>query len=56
MILSLIRKRTDATTDERFAVNEKYPIESVKQPEELLSLERFVELNAVVDDHLFSLA
>ena len=43
MILSLIRKRTDATTDERFAVNEKYPIESVKQPEELLSLEKFVE-------------
>jgi len=43
MILSLIRKRTDATTDERFAVNKKYPIESVKQPEELLSLEKFVQ-------------
>lgn len=41
-ILSLIRKRTDATTDERFAVNEKYPIESVKQQEDLLSLEKFV--------------
>jgi hypothetical protein len=42
MILSLIRKRTDATTDERFAVNETYPIDSVKQPEELISLEKFV--------------
>ena len=43
MILSLIRKRTDATTDEKFAVNEIYPIDSVKQPEELISLEKFVE-------------
>jgi len=42
MILSLIRRRTDATTDERFAVNEKYAIDSVKQPEELISLEKFV--------------
>ena len=38
MILTLIRKRTDATTDEKFAVNEIYPIDSVKQPEELISL------------------
>ncbi len=44
MILSLIRKRTDATTDERFAVNEIYPIDSVKQPEELLTLEKFVKI------------
>ncbi|CAF3172672.1 unnamed protein product [Rotaria socialis] len=44
VILSLIRKRTDATTDERFAVNEKYPIEGVKQPEDLLSLEKFIEI------------
>jgi hypothetical protein len=44
MILTLIRKRTDATTDERFAVNERYPVESVKQPEELISLEKFVEI------------
>jgi hypothetical protein len=44
MILSLIRKRTDATTDERFAVNEKYPVETVRQPEELPSLEKFVQL------------
>jgi len=44
MILSLIRKRTDATTDEKFAVNEIYPIESVKQPEELISLEKFVRI------------
>ncbi|UJR14620.1 hypothetical protein I4U23_001614 [Adineta vaga] len=43
MILSLIRKRTDATTDERFAVNEKYPVETVKQPEDLLSLEKLIE-------------
>ena len=43
MILSLIRKRTDATTDEKFAVNETYPIDSVKQPEELISLEKFVK-------------
>ena len=42
MILTLTRKRTDATTDEKFAVNEVYPIDSVKQPEELLSLEKFV--------------
>lgn len=42
MILSLIRKRTDATTEEKFAVNEKYPVESVKQPEDLISLEKFV--------------
>lgn len=42
MILSLIRKRTDATTDERFAVNEIYPIDSVKQPEDLVSLEKLV--------------
>ncbi|CAF0941684.1 unnamed protein product [Adineta steineri] len=44
MILTLIRKRTDATTDERFAVNEKYPIESVKQPEDLISLEKLIEV------------
>ncbi|CAF4370009.1 unnamed protein product, partial [Rotaria magnacalcarata] len=44
VILSLIRKRTDATTDERFAVNEKYPIEGVKQPEDLISLEKFIEV------------
>jgi hypothetical protein len=42
MILSLIRKRTDASTDERFAVNEKYPIDGVKQPEDLLSLDKSV--------------
>jgi hypothetical protein len=42
MILTLIRKRTDATTDEKFAVNEVYPVDSVKQPEELPSLEKFV--------------
>ena len=52
MILSLIRKRTDATTDERFAVNEKYPIESVKQPEDLLSLEKFVELDVMIFDRI----
>ncbi|CAF1615595.1 unnamed protein product [Adineta ricciae] len=44
MILSLIRKRTDATTEEKFAVNEKYPIETVKQPEDLISLEKLTEL------------
>lgn len=44
MILSLIRKRTDATTDERFAVNETYPIDSVRQPEDLLSLEKLIEI------------
>ncbi|CAF1207062.1 unnamed protein product [Rotaria sp. Silwood1] len=44
MILSLIRKRTDATTDEKFAVNEIYPIDSVKQPEDLISLEKLIEV------------
>lgn len=44
-ILSLIRKRTDATTDERFAVNEIYPIDSVKKPEDLITLEKFVQLD-----------
>ncbi|CAF3242857.1 unnamed protein product [Rotaria sp. Silwood2] len=44
MILSLIRKRTDATTDEKFAVNEKYLIDCVKQPEDLISLEKLIEV------------
>ncbi len=53
MILSLIRKRTDATTDERFAVNEKYPVETVRQPEELPSLEKFVQLKNILKNRIY---
>ncbi|CAF1380213.1 unnamed protein product [Rotaria sordida] len=44
IILSLIRKRTDVTTDEKFAVHEIYAVDSVKQPEDLISLEKLIEL------------
>jgi len=38
-ILSLLRTRTD-TEDVRFAVREKYPVNSARQREPLMSLER----------------
>ncbi|CAF1433387.1 unnamed protein product, partial [Didymodactylos carnosus] len=44
MILTLLRKRLDQSTDEKFAVNETYAIENVRQQEDLLSIEKLSEI------------
>ena len=41
VILSILRPRTDDSQDVRFAVREKYPLELAKQPEGIISTERY---------------
>jgi predicted ribosome quality control (RQC) complex YloA/Tae2 family protein len=40
MILTILRPRTDQSEDVRFAVHQKYPVESAKQPQGLIAQEK----------------
>ena len=39
-ILTLLRPRTDDSQDVRIAVKEKYPVDTARQPEGIISQER----------------
>ncbi|KAG7224129.1 hypothetical protein INR49_019864 [Caranx melampygus] len=43
-ILNLLRFRTDEAEDVKIAVRERYPVESARPPEPLISLERLTEI------------
>ncbi|XP_068005244.1 ribosome quality control complex subunit NEMF [Melanerpes formicivorus] len=54
IILNILRFRTDEADDVRFAVREKYPVDSAKAPAPLPTLERLTEiiLNAPKEEQL----
>ena len=40
LILNILRPRTDDSQDVRFAVREKYPVDSVRQPQTTATIDR----------------
>ncbi|XP_002735180.1 ribosome quality control complex subunit NEMF-like [Saccoglossus kowalevskii] len=49
-ILNLLRVRTDQSQDVKFAVREPYPLESAKQPEPVLSIEKLHDILVAAKD------